>query len=114
MQGDTGRYRERVLSLQAAEKDKRDLRDHVKLHREHGSLLPAEGWERTHALHVAKQARPHPRPSPSPNPSPSPRPHPSRSPSPHPHPSPSPSHSHSHSPKLNPSPSPSPSPKPQP
>ena len=87
-----------MLSLQAAEKDKRDLRDHVKLHREHGSLLPAEGWERTHALHVAKQARPHPSPSPSP----------------HPHPSPSPSHSHSHSPNLNPSPGPSPGPWPQP
>ena len=45
-----------VLSLQAADKAGRDLRDHVKLFGEHGSILPAEGWDRAHAVHVAKQA----------------------------------------------------------
>lgn len=47
---------EKVLSLQAADKAGRDLRDHVKLFGEHGSILPAEGWDRAHAVHVAKQA----------------------------------------------------------
>ena len=47
---------EKVLSLQAADKAGRDLRDHVKLFGEHGSILPAEGWDRVHAVHVAKQA----------------------------------------------------------
>lgn len=45
-----------VLSLQAADKVGRDLRDHVKLFGEHGSILPTEGWDRVAAVHVAKQA----------------------------------------------------------
>ena len=44
-----------MLSLQAADKAGRDLRDHVGIFGQHGSVLPAAGWDRAHAVHVAKQ-----------------------------------------------------------